>query len=328
MTGTVSTLLLQPVLAAFPPDERPRLFRSADLTNEIVSDRDARVSPTQFCVAWAELVRVTDREITLRLAESTPLGAFGVVEYLCRSAPTLGEALQQWVRYLNLLDDAVEVAIVDEEGGKCVRVVRESEAPAPPSHELCFALLTKQSREIGSREPSIVRVDFSHRCENPAAYEAWFGAPVRFGAPHDQLVFRALDFDIPLKSADANLLAVLARQAEMQAEAIEGEESLPFTAVVRRALREGLREDVSIEQVGRRIGMSARTVQRRLRDDGTTFQALREAVRHELASRYLEQDLSISEISFLLGFSQPSAFFRAFKRWTGMTPQERRAASV
>ena len=69
-----------------------------------------------------------------------------------------------------------------------------------------------------------------------------------------------------------------------------------------------------------------RSLQRRLKDEGTAFQTVREDVRHELAQRYLDDNLSISEISFLLGFSEPSAFFRAFKRWTGLTPVERRAS--
>ena len=71
--------------------------------------------------------------------------------------------------------------------------------------------------------------------------------------------------------------------------------------------------------------MTARSLQRRLKDEDQSFQTVREGVRHELAVRYLDDDLSIAEISFLLGFSEPSAFFRAFKRWTGLTPIESRA---
>jgi AraC-like DNA-binding protein len=88
----------------------------------------------------------------------------------------------------------------------------------------------------------------------------------------------------------------------------------------------GLRnDDTTIEKIAARMGVTPRTMQRRLKDDATSFNALRENVRQELVSEYLDQDLSIAEISFLLGFSQPSAFFRAFKRWTGLTPQESRA---
>jgi AraC-like DNA-binding protein len=78
--------------------------------------------------------------------------------------------------------------------------------------------------------------------------------------------------------------------------------------------------------MAKRLGLTARSLQRRLQDEGTSFQALRDETRRSLADRYLGQGLSVAEISFLLGFSEPSAFFRAFKRWTGLTPVERRAS--
>jgi len=101
--------------------------------------------------------------------------------------------------------------------------------------------------------------------------------------------------------------------------------TLPLTDQVRRALRGALRsDDAQLEAVAKRLGMTGRSLQRRLRDEGTVFQTLRDELRKDLADRYLGQGMSFAEISFLLGFSEPSAFFRAFKRWTGLTPFERR----
>src|SRR5579863_7890959 len=110
MPGSVSVLLVRPLAAALGSARLAELWDATDLTAEIVGDDDARVSPAQFCVAWAEAIRATgDAQLALAIARAIPPGAFGIVEYVCRSAPTLGEALRQWVRYLNLLDDAVEV---------------------------------------------------------------------------------------------------------------------------------------------------------------------------------------------------------------------------
>ena len=91
-------------------------------------------------------------QLALAIARATPPGAFGIVEYVCRSAPTLGEALQRsGCATCNLLDDAVEVAL-DVEGDRAyLRVVRESEAPAPASHELCFALVAQQASQLSAR---------------------------------------------------------------------------------------------------------------------------------------------------------------------------------
>lgn len=103
-TPSVSTLLVQPLvraLASHPPalDE---LLLAADLTPELLADPAARVSPAQFRAAWGEGVRLSrDRRLALAVAASLPSGALGIVEYVCRSAATVGDALAQWVRYLN-----------------------------------------------------------------------------------------------------------------------------------------------------------------------------------------------------------------------------------
>src|SRR6266496_481071 len=118
MAGSVSVVLVRPIVAALPSAQHSAFWAATDLTPELVADDDARISPAKFCVAWAELVRTTNNPaIALDIASALPPGAFGIVEYVCRSAPTLGDALRQWVRYLNLLDDAVEVAL-DVEGDR------------------------------------------------------------------------------------------------------------------------------------------------------------------------------------------------------------------
>jgi AraC-like DNA-binding protein len=326
MAGSVSVLLVRPLVAALRGGDLAAFWGATDLTPELVADADARLSPSQFCVAWAELARLTgDPTIALRIAAATPAGAFGVVEYVCRSAPTLGDALRQWVRYLNLLDDAVVVALEVEGERACLRVVVESEAPAPASHELCFALVAAHARRLASVPVRFDAVDFTHRTPgDPAAWRRWFDAPVRFGAPTTQLVLPRAALAAPLVTADPNLLTILTRAAEELRREPPRDPSL--SAQVTRVLRDVLRsDDANIDHVSRRLGLTPRSVQRRLKDEGTSFQALRESVRRELAGRYLDEDLSIAEISFLLGFSEPSAFFRAFKRWTGLTPIESRA---
>ncbi|MBK9034282.1 MAG: AraC family transcriptional regulator [Myxococcales bacterium] len=325
--GTVSVLLVRPVVAAIGASDRAAFWGATDLTPQMVADDDARLSAAQFCVAWAEGLRLTgDRALALRIAGATPPGAFGIVEYVCRSAPTVGAALRQWVRYLNLLDDAVEVALVVEGDRACLRVERESDAPAPASHELCWALVARQLRELSTVPFRLIAVELSHRAPgDAAAYRAFFDAAVVFGAARTQLVLPAAALDASLASSDPALLAILTRAADELARRPSTDPTL--TAQVKRALRDALRsDDASIDHVARKLGLTGRSLQRRLKDEGTAFQAVREEVRRELAARYLDDGLAIAEISFLLGFSEPSAFFRAFKRWTGQTPIESRLA--
>jgi AraC-like DNA-binding protein len=327
MAGSVSILLVRPLVLAVGSAGVSDLLAAIDVTPQIVSDDDARVSPAQLAVAWSEAVRITGNpQLALAIARATPVGAFGIVEYVCRAAPTLGDALRRWVRYLNLLDDAVTVGLTVDGDRAYLRVERESEAPAPASHELCFALVALQARQLSSKPFRIVAVELTHTHAAPkavAAYRAWFDAPVVFGAPIAQLVMPAAALEAPLHSADPSLLAILTRAADelhKQSPAQAG-----IAPQVARVLRDVLREDEAhVDHVAKRLGMTSRSLQRRLKDEGTTFQLVLNDTRRALAQRYLDERLSIAEISFLLGFSEPSAFFRAFKRWTGTTPVEAR----
>jgi len=324
--GSVSVLLVRPLVAAVGSNGLAAFWGATDLTPQIVSDEDARISAAQFCVAWSEAMRLTgNRQLALAIAGATPPGAFGIVEYVCRSAPTLGEALRQWVRYLNLLDDAVTVGLVREGDRTLLRVERESEAPAPASHELCWALVAKYARELSTVPFRVLAVELAHAAPpDPAPYRAWFDAPVVWNAETTQLVMPSAALDASLQSSDPKLLAILTRAADDLAKQSTDEPLL--TAQVKRALREALRSDeAQVDVIAKRLGLTGRSLQRRLKDENTSFQAVREEVRRELAHRYLDEGLAIAEISFLLGFSEPSAFFRAFKRWTGQTPVESRA---
>jgi AraC-like DNA-binding protein len=324
MAGSISVLLVRPVIAALGSARLDGFWGATDLTPQMVGDNDARISPAQFCVAWAELIRVTgNAQVALDIAKATPPGAFGIVEYVCRASPTLGDALRQWVRYLNLLDDAVEVALAIDDDRAYLRVVRESEAPAPASHELCFALVARYASELSTVPLRPVAVEFVHPIDDPAPYRAFFGAPVTFSAETTQLILPRSALASHLVSADPSLLAILTRAADdLQAKTTN--EPL-VTAQVKRVLRDTLRtDDASVEHTAKQLGLTSRSLQRRLKDEGTSFQTVRETIRRELATRYLDANLSIAEISFLLGFSEPSAFFRAFKRWTGLTPLESR----
>ena len=328
-TAKISAVLVQPLAMALASIDGAldALWRATDLTPQMIADPEARVSPAQFCVAWAEAARLAkDPALALRIADMMPQGAFGIVEYVCRSAPTLREALSQWVRYLGILDDAVEVALVDAPEGLALRVVVESEAPAPASHELCFALVLSNARRMTNRKLEPVAVRFSHPLPSgqAARYRAFFGTKVEFGAKRTEIVFAKNDAHAALTTADPSLLAILLPTAERKRASTSKDP--PLVDQVRRALGNALsQDDAQLSGVAKRLGMTARSLQRRLQDEGKSFQALRDETRKALADRYLGEGLSLGEISFLLGFSEPSAFFRAFKRWTGVTPIEHRA---
>lgn len=333
--GSVSVVLVRPLVLALAHDEgRLRAFyRATDLTPEMVADTEARISAAQFCVAWSQAIELTrEPTLALRLARDIPDGAFGIIEYVCRSAARLDAAIERWVRYLGLLDDAVKVELVDAEGTRALRVVAESEAPAPASHELCFALIARRAGPLVGPRFSIREVRFTHRVrpEVSQAHEQFFGCPTRFGARYTEMRFDPEILAAPLATSDPALLAILTKAADAEARA-RPEDGALLSAQVRRLLQspplDG-QEGAELDAIAKRIGLGGRSLQRRLRDEGTSFQALRDETRRALADRYFAEGLSIAEVSFLLGFSEPSAFFRAFKRWTGTTPIAWRARAA
>ena len=166
---------------------------------------------------------------------------------------------------------------------------------------------------------------YTHRSPESERHRAFFDAPVVFGARRTEMIFDEDVLDLPLATADANLAAILVPTAEEKR--ARRSKAPPFTEQVSRALRAALsNDDAQLDAVAKRMGMTGRSLQRRLKDEDTSFQELRESTRRALANHYLGEDLALSEIAFLLGFSEPSAFFRAFKRWTGKTPLEAREA--
>ncbi|HVV88449.1 MAG TPA: AraC family transcriptional regulator [Kofleriaceae bacterium] len=321
--GTVSVLLVRPIVRALGGAPPAAFWRATELTAAIVADDEARIAAPQFRAAWAEAARLTgDGALALAIAAATPPGAFGIIEYVCRSSATLGDALRQWVRYLNLLDDAVEVGLALDGDRAHLHVARESEAPAPASHELCWALVARQARELSTVPFRLQAVELAHPAPagvDVARYRAWFDAPVVFGADHTRLSFPRAALEAALASSDPTLLAILTRAADELTRGLATDPTI--AARVKRVLHELLRSgDADLDIVAKRLGLTGRSLQRRLKDEATSFADLRDVVRRELARRYLDEGLAIAEISFLLGFSEPSAFFRAYRRWTGEAP--------
>jgi AraC-like DNA-binding protein len=163
--------------------------------------------------------------------------------------------------------------------------------------------------------------------EESEVYERFFGCPVRFHAEENAIVLSVQDTDRPLPSANKQLAAVFDR---MLAEQLG---RLDTSDVVSRCRAEVLQHlesgEMTEEDMAKRLHMSRRTLQRRLAEAETNYLRLVDDTRKDLALRYIEDAArSITDIAFTLGFSQQSAFTRAFKRWTGLNPTEYRAGSI
>ena len=277
---------------------------------------------------WQALL-AQDRELdpgpkptfALRLARGIAPRHFGVVGFAALACGTLAEALQRLERYHRSVYDVNPAQLHQRADGLCIEWGVERGRPGPLVDETAIAALVQLTRELTGRPLRPLGVDFVNR--RPAdvkPYEDFFGAPVRFEQPTTRLLLALPDLALPLRGADAALLALLDAQAErlLQDVAAVGEP----VAVWRQALVGLIRSGrTSLADLAHSLQMSPRSLQRRLSEQGQSFQALLGQTRRQLAEAYLRDPaVELAEVALLLGYSEQSAFTRAFRQWTGQAP--------
>lgn len=304
-----------------------QILRSARLDAATVQDPDARIPVEKMQALWAKAYEISgDPDLALHAIEVLPFGAYRVVDFLASSAPTIGAGLARISDYFPLVNTVVRLpcSVGDRE------VTLGVEAPSYP------AVLTRPYAEytlaavflrVRAATPEFVlaRVEFSHpRPPSVREHERVFACPVSFGAPACRLVIDRAVWDAPRTGADPGLFSLLETHARMLLDRLPTPPDL--VARVRHAIEAGFHAgDPGLPSVARRLAMSPRTLQRRLREHGVLFNDLLDATRYRAATAYLAQgDVAGAEIAYLLGFSDQSSFHRAFKRWSGQTPSDYR----
>lgn len=331
MTATITSQAVKKMLEALRElgASPAQLSARAGIDLSLCDDKDARVPMARHFALWeAVLEAYGGSDPVFQVARHFTPQDYGLVGFACINSPTLEAGLEQAVRYLALWTDeprfalaggALEVhwrgAIADRPGMRCVA-------------ESAVIELVNNARAVLQAELVPAGVAFAHPAPaRRARYDDFFGVPVQFasGGPAARLRFSADQLAAPLPRADpalGELLAELAGKALVQRPREE-----PLLGRVRELIAAALqRGTVTAGLAARSLAMSERTLRRRLEELGTSFHALTEATREELARRHVaDRSLPLSEVAFLLGFSEPSAFHRAFKRWTGITPAAFRA---
>ena len=252
-----------------------------------------------------------------RTAVAWPLGIFG---HLIWMSGTLRDALTRAVRFYGMVTRRVTLTLV-EDNGRCF--LRQHGVAGLPRGavltEYPFASLALRARPATDGRFALRAVRFMH--EQPAAlapaYRDVFGVPVEFGAPLDELELDAAQLDLRLASADPLTVAVLETTV---ARLTDTRSRSPFLDRVRRAAGRHLGEVVSLESLATELGTSPRTLRRHLEQENSSLRAVVDELRRERADVLLAAGTPIKEIAFGLGFSEPSAFSRAYKRWTGKAP--------
>lgn len=307
---------------------RQAVLEAAGLDEAALADPDGRI-PLLAMYDGIEAAHAAtgDACLGLHFATSLELEDMDALGFLMITSPTFGEVLERVFRYQRMWAEGEHYEMLVE--GERARVTYEQYGPPRPAHvqmaQMSFCdFVVNGSRFIPGLEFECVC--FRHeRPPEAAEYERVLGVPIEFGAPYNEVRFPTRLLQLPLPDANAALCNFFDRYTRDKLEQLPGESSI--VARVRSLLRKQLPEgQVKLEHLAGRLHMSPRTLQRRLGEEGTSLHAELDEVRRQQALYFLDAGVAIAELSWLLGYSDPSAFHRAFKRWTDMSPEAWRSA--
>jgi AraC-like DNA-binding protein len=295
-----------------------RLLASVGGMDVDLDDPDARIP----CEAFGTLLSCAQRErftpnIALEIARMTPIGAYPLLDYLVLTSDTVDAGVRQLAHYFRLVGNPVTITL--DEQTDPIRI--DIASGAPFGLEYTASLLILHFRNETDGRFAAADVSFQHVPDDAAGFERALGCKVRPGASWNGVSVRRDAWRLPLRRRDPVLRHMLEAQANDILSRLPTHTGLALE--VQRALTARVtRGDARIGTLARQLGMSGRTLQRRLAAEGVSYQALLEDARKEAAGRYIsESTLAIGEVAYLVGYSEPAPFHRAFKRWFGTTPE-------
>jgi AraC-like DNA-binding protein len=305
-------------------DPGPLLSR-AGLSEDDLNHRQRRLSATaqgEF-LQYAALA-LNDPVFGLHLAEQSNPREAGLLFYAVSAAENVGEALTLLMHYCRIVNESVRLKLTREPEEMLVQASFSgiSRHRIRQNAEFQFAVVVKAIREITGLNVCPTRVAYAHgRTTDVKEFERFFGCPVEFAAPCDQIVFSNETLALPLITEDPHLLETLRPFCQEAARARKTAQGTTRAAVeneIQRLLPHG---HARPETVAKALAISSRTLARRLAQEGTNFAAVVDGLRHGLAAQYLhESNFTLAQIGWLLGYEGQTSFHHAFKRWTGRSP--------
>jgi AraC-like DNA-binding protein len=248
----------------------------------------------------------------------------GMLYYVLAASPNLGEAIRNLARYLAVSNESIRLGVSERKKSTVLAVNYKI-----PRHtdrlfaEYGYAVVVRACRELTDRNISPKAVTFIHgRNTNKAEFDRFYGCPVRFNATADTMIFPTEFLSIPILTSDKHLLQIL-KDACKEVLARRGKISSTLRATVENEIVQLLPHGkAQVENVASNLGMSNRTLARRLSEEGTSYAAILDELRRDLSARYLKDPgLSLNQIAWLLGYSMVTSLNHAFRRWTGRSPK-------
>ena len=332
--GAVTSLFLRKMVAAAGDGvNASALLASVGLDPLSAPDPKTMVADTAYydlLERMAKQIDVTD--LPLRTGDSMRCDDYGALGLAFKAAPTLRGSFARVARYARVWTSVVsyELRAQGEQTAFLLHRAGQRRLGLRLSNEATLASAIAIARETSPGPVAPVKVMVQHAAPRSIlAHRAFFGCDVAFGADHDGLLFANATLDRPNRLGDEGITRFLIGHLDDELRKLAQDRSVEEMTkdAIARALSDG---PPKMDAVARRLGMSTRSLHRRLSEDGLSFQRVVERTRQELAEGLLRDDqYSIAEIAFLTGFSEQSAFSRAFKRWVGASPANfRRSAQA
>jgi AraC-like DNA-binding protein len=304
---------------------REELLRAADVAEEEIRG-DRRVAARAGALLWERISAAFGPHgsgLEFAARHSGP-GTYGLVALRDMAASSVRDALGRHCRHHRLINEDVSALILETASSATLFLTTAAgRLGLPPAMaEAALAAYVVHVRVWTGADATPEEVRFEH--ERPAdvsAYERFFRCPVQFGQSVTSIRFSRAVLDLPHEHAQPELCEYLENRAEAEMARLR---SRDLTLLVYRTVSDRLSGDVSIGAVARALGLGARTLQRRLKEDGVCYQDLVDMVRHHRALERMHGPEQLALISEHLGFSDPRAFRRAFARWTGVSPDRYR----
>ena len=303
------------------------------LTPEEAQDPAIRLEVrSQIKILELAAEELQDEWLGFHLARSFDLREIGLVYYVVASSSQLADALRNAERYSQINNEGVRLRFRMQDGTAAISLDYVNVDRQADRHQIEFWLVTlvRICRQVTNSRFSPLRLKTRHfRNKTPAEVKAFFGVDIEFGADADEICLPQTIALLSVVGRDEYLNELLRRYAD-EALARKRRERPMVRSMAEDILSKQLPHGrVTASEVARRLGMSSRTLSRKLAEEGTSFAEVLDQLRTALAKRYLhDETLPVSEIAWLLGYREVSSLTHAFKRWTGMTPRRFRSGQL
>jgi AraC-like DNA-binding protein len=299
------------------------LLGKVGLSPALLQVPQARVSVKQYGELWRLVALTLDDEFFGQDTRRMKAGTFAMICHAVLNCKSLGQALERSLRFYALILDDIAGKLVHQGTEAAIELHEKGSGGRVFAHEVLLMLLHGVSCWLVGRRIPVLRAQFSYpEPPHSAEYRLMYSTQLSFRAPHTALVFQAAHLDLPIVQNERTLKDFLRTAPENILVKYKNASSLG--ARTRRRLRQSLPGELpEFETLAAEMNMTAATLRRRLHDEGTSYQLIKDQLRRDLAISYLSHsNRSAMDIGLELGFSERSAFYRAFKKWTGASPGE------